>query len=127
MPHRWFLRGQDEDRLRTTAQAPARGALDSAGLNDSDRRLLDIAATLTRTPAAITDDDVAGLHAAGFSDEQVWEATFTTAIFAMFNRMAGAIGLTPPEHRPPARWSSNECWVLSAEVKCQVPRGSVLL
>lgn len=60
--------------------------------------MLAYAEKLTRTPAAMTDADTETLRAAGFSDAQVWEATFTTSIFAMFNRMADAFGLEPPEH-----------------------------
>lgn len=60
--------------------------------------MLAYAEKLTLTPAAMTDDDIAALHAAGLSDAQVWEATFTTSIFAMFNRMADAFGLEVPEH-----------------------------
>ena len=59
--------------------------------------MLDYAAKLTLTPAAMTADDTRRLHAAGFSDAQVWEATFTVSIFSMFNRMADAFGLQPPE------------------------------
>jgi alkylhydroperoxidase family enzyme len=58
--------------------------------------MLDYAAKLTLTPAEMTAEDTQGLHAAGFSDAQVWEATFTASIFSMFNRMADAFGLQPP-------------------------------
>lgn len=80
------------------ARALARADLDSAGLTDAERALLTYVAKLTRTPAAMTDDDVATLHTLGWTDAEVWEATFTTSIFAMFNRMADAFGLEPPEH-----------------------------
>ena len=94
-----FLRSQDQNEYAETARALARGALDDAQLNDADRVLLDYARKLTETPAAITDADIARLHTAGWNDAQVWEATFTTAIFAMFNRMADAFGLEPPEQQ----------------------------
>ena len=55
--------------------------------------MLAYAEKLTNAPATISDDDIALLHATGFSDAQVWEMTFTTSIFAMFNRMADAFGL----------------------------------
>lgn len=58
--------------------------------------MLDYAAKLTLTPSEMTDDDIARLHDAGLTDEQVWEATFTVSIFNMFNRMADAFGLEPP-------------------------------
>lgn len=60
--------------------------------------MLAYAEKLTLTPAGIADADIDALHTAGFSDPQVWEATFTTAIFAMFNRMADAFGLEVPVH-----------------------------
>lgn len=58
--------------------------------------MLAYAAKLTLTPALMTDDDVRRLRGVGLSDEQVWEATFTVAVFNMFNRMADAFGLEPP-------------------------------
>ena len=58
--------------------------------------MLDYAAKLTLTPAEMTDEDTQRLHAAGLSDSEVWEATFTVSIFSMFNRMADAFGLEPP-------------------------------
>ena len=58
--------------------------------------MLDYAAKLTLTPAAMTAEDTQRLQSAGFSDEQIWEATFTVSIFNMFNRMADAFGLEPP-------------------------------
>jgi uncharacterized peroxidase-related enzyme len=58
--------------------------------------MLDYAAKLTLTPAEMRAEDTQRLHASGFSDAQVWEATFTVSIFSMFNRMADAFGLEPP-------------------------------
>jgi alkylhydroperoxidase family enzyme len=58
--------------------------------------LLAYAEKLTREPAAITDDDIAALRAHGFDDAQLWEATFTAAIFNLFTRMADAFGIAPP-------------------------------
>jgi uncharacterized peroxidase-related enzyme len=66
-------------------------------LGGPERAMLAYVEKLTRTPAAMTDEDTISLHAVGFSDEQVWEIAFTTAIFAMFNRMADAFGLEAPE------------------------------
>lgn len=58
--------------------------------------MLDYAGKLTLTPAEMNDEDTQRLRAAGLSDAQVWEATFTVSIFSMFNRMADAFGLEPP-------------------------------
>lgn len=98
MTHGVFLRSQGQTQYAATARALAQGDLDGAGLSEAEHALLAYAAKLTRTPAAMTDADVAALHAHGWSDAEVWEATFTTSIFAMFNRMADAFGLEPPEH-----------------------------
>ena len=69
------------------------GNLDEANLSPADAQLIAYAEKLTLSPATIDDADIAMLHTAGFSDEQVWEATFTVSIFALFNRMADAYGL----------------------------------
>lgn len=95
MLHAGFLRAEDRTAYTETARALARGALDDAGLSSTNRAMLDYAAKLTVTPAGMNDEDTQRLHAAGFSDAQVWEATFTVSIFSMFNRMADAFGLEP--------------------------------
>ena len=41
------------------------------------------------------DADVEALRALGFDEAQLWEATFTAAIFNLFTRMADAFGITP--------------------------------
>ena len=51
---------------------------------------------MTRAPAAVTDGDIAALRAQGFDDAQLWEATFTAAVFNLFTRMADAFGIEPP-------------------------------
>lgn len=94
--HAGFLRAEDRSAYTETARALARGALDEAGLSSIERSILEYAAKLTCSPADMNDDDIQRLRAAGLSDEQVWEATFTVSIFSMFNRMADAFGLRPP-------------------------------
>lgn len=92
-----FLRSQDQTAYASTARALAEGRIDDAGLTPEDRLLLDYATKLNNTPGEMSDADTTRLHDAGFTDEQVWEATFTVSIFNMFNRMADAFGLEPPE------------------------------
>ena len=96
MTHAHFLRSQGAD-YRAAGRALANGDIALAELSPTDRLMLAYAEKLTREPASISDDDIHGLRDAGFSDAQVWEMTFTTSIFAMFNRMADAFGLQPPE------------------------------
>jgi alkylhydroperoxidase family enzyme len=59
--------------------------------------MLAYAEKLTREPAAMTDADVEALQAHGFDGAQIWEATFQTAIFNLYTRMADAFGLVPPK------------------------------
>jgi uncharacterized peroxidase-related enzyme len=92
-----FLRSQGVSQYKHLAKSLAGGNLGSEDLPPQDRAMLDYARKLTLTPAAMTDDDTTALHDGGFSDEQVWEITFTVSIFNMFNRMADAFGLEPPE------------------------------
>jgi alkylhydroperoxidase family enzyme len=51
---------------------------------------------------------VVGLREVGYSDLQIAEAVYVTALFAFFNRVADAFGLQNPGYReldtPPARF-----------------------
>ena len=59
-------------------------------------------------PLTLTAADLAGLRKAGWSDPQIAEAVYVTALFAFFNRVADAFGLKSSSHRelqiPPARF-----------------------
>ncbi len=62
---------------------------------------------LTLSPGAMADDDIPPLRAAGWTDDQIAEAVYITALFAFFNRVADAFGLEDPGYRsgkgsPPA-------------------------
>ena len=50
--------------------------------------MLDYAAKLTLTPAAVTRDDVQALRDAGFSDRAILDIAQITAYFAFVNRTA---------------------------------------
>lgn len=78
--------------------------LDFAKLTPKETALLAYVDKLTRRPADVTDDQVEGLRKAGWKDEEIFEASFTTALFAFFNRMSEAYGLgyAPGGWRPPA-------------------------
>jgi len=73
--------------------------VEGAGLAAADRELLAYTEKLTRSPAEMGDADTAALRAHGFDDAQLWEATFTAAIFNLFPRMADAFGLAPLPQR----------------------------
>ena len=78
------------------ADAFRRGELDAAPVEPGERALLELVRTLTLAPASVTDDEVSRARAAGWSDAQIAEAVYITALFAFFNRVADAFGLDDP-------------------------------
>jgi hypothetical protein len=64
--------------------------------SEKELALLDYVKVLTLEPANVRDTHVERLRKLGWSDEQVFEASFITALFAFFNRMADAYGLDYP-------------------------------
>ena len=80
-------------------EALIRGDLDAAELSASERTLLELVRKLTLTPAEMADDDIPPLRAAGWTDDQIAEAVYITALFAFFNRVADAFGLEDPGYR----------------------------
>jgi len=61
--------------------------------------MLEYVRLLTETPAKTTDADIERLREADWSDEQIAEAVYVTALFAFFNRVADAFGLGNPNYR----------------------------
>ena len=72
------------------------GRLDDLPLDRPERLLLEYVGTLTRHAYRITDEQVEGLRAAGWSDEQIAEATYDAALFNLFVRLADAFDIHPP-------------------------------
>lgn len=90
-----------------TAAALRAGDLAAAGLDRAERLLLEFVGTLTRHAYRITDEQVDALREAGWSDEQIAEATYIGALFNLFVRLADAFGIHPeatlePDGIPPA-------------------------
>ena len=78
--------------------------LAGAPLTEAERGLLDFAALVTKHAYKTTDADVANLRTLGYSDPQIAEAVYITALFAFFNRVADAFGLEDPgyfKNHPP--------------------------
>ena len=76
-----------------------RGAdLSAAAISEDERTLLEFVRLLTEHADRTTDEDVQQLRQAGFSDEQIAEAVYITALFAFFNRVADAFGLVEPKY-----------------------------
>lgn len=76
-----------------------------ANLSPRERALLDYAAKLTRTPAAMAKSDLKPLRSAGLSDEAILDANLTVAYYAYVNRIADGLGVALEPYMKPA---SNE-------------------
>lgn len=74
--------------LDTLAHDPAH-----APVAPADAALIAYALKLTRTPAAMTGDDVAALRAHGFDDRAIHDLCAVTAYFAFVNRIADGLGV----------------------------------
>jgi len=77
-------------------EAVAQGKLDSPLITDKERILLRFVEKLTLRQSQVRDTDVQGLRDAGWSDDEIFDASFITALFAFFTRMADAFGLDYP-------------------------------
>jgi len=64
-----------------------------APLDAGTRALLDYAVKLTRTPAAVAEQDVQFLREAGWSDAAIHDAAQVTGYFNYINRIADGLGV----------------------------------
>lgn len=71
------------------------GDLDRAGLTAKERVLLDYVKKVTEAAWRTTPDDVQRLRDAGWTEPQIAEAVYIIAMFAFFNRVADAFGISP--------------------------------
>jgi alkylhydroperoxidase family enzyme len=76
-------------------QAIAEGKLDEAGLTPAERVLLEYVTRVTEAAYRTTEEDVQLLRDHGWSEPQIAEAVYITALFAFFNRVADAFGISP--------------------------------
>ena len=77
--------------------ALGRGDLAAAPLESAaERALLAFVELVTRHAYRTTDADVEGLRGHGWTDAQIAECVYITALFAFFNRVADAFGLEEP-------------------------------
>jgi alkylhydroperoxidase family enzyme len=86
------LQGEEHNAL---SQAIRDGRLDDLPVTEAERLLLDYVDTLTRHAYRITDSQVEGLRQAGWTDEQIAEATYVAALFNMLVRLADAFDIHP--------------------------------
>ena len=76
--------------------ALARRDLDAAPVSEAERALLKFVALVTHHAYRTTDADVEELRRHGWTDPQIAECIYITALFAFFNRVADAFGLDDP-------------------------------
>jgi alkylhydroperoxidase family enzyme len=76
-------------------QALAAGSLEEAVLNDAERALLEYVTKVTEAAYRTTPEDVETLRGHGWTEPQIAEAVYITAMFAFFNRVADAFGISP--------------------------------
>ena len=76
-------------------QAIADGKLENAELTPAERVLLEYVTKVTEAAYRTTEEDVQVLRDHGWSEPQIAEAVYITAMFAFFNRVADAFGISP--------------------------------
>ena len=77
------------------------GDLEVAGLERKERLLLEFVGTVTKHAYRVTDRQVEKLRDVGWSDEQIAEAVYDTALFNLFVRLADAFDIHPPAEYDP--------------------------
>jgi len=63
-----------------------------AELPPRERAIVDFAVKLTRTPSALTSDDLKPLRQLGLTDQEILDLTHATAMFAWANRLMQTLG-----------------------------------
>ncbi len=95
----------------STGRPPTAAALDAfvhraasdwraCSLHPGVAALLDYAEEVTRSPASVTEADLAALRPAGWSDSAIHDATQVVAYFNYINRIADALGVEPERDLP---------------------------
>jgi alkylhydroperoxidase family enzyme len=69
------------------------GKLDEAGLTPAERALMDYVKIINDAAYRSTPEDVEKLRQVGWTENQIAEAVYITALFAFFNRVADAFGI----------------------------------
>lgn len=67
----------------------------TAELTPRLRAMLAFASRVNETGFAAGDDEIAALHEAGFSDDDIWDIAAVAAFFGFSNRMAGTLDMRP--------------------------------
>ena len=67
--------------------------IDSSPLTEAEKRLLHFLDKVNHDSPRISPDDIAPLHAAGWSDEAIYYAITVCALFNFYNRWIDATGV----------------------------------
>jgi uncharacterized peroxidase-related enzyme len=94
--HAYFLRVQGA--TDQCVAAILEGKLDEAGLTPAERALMVYVEQITKDAARSTHADVQKLRDSGWTEDQIAEAVYITALFAFFNRVADAFGVPPQDY-----------------------------
>lgn len=76
-------------------QSIAYGDLENAKLSAAERGLLEYVGKVTEAAYRTTPEDVQKLRDLGWTEPQIAEAVYITALFAFFNRVADSFGISP--------------------------------
>jgi len=68
------------------------------GLTPAERALLPYVELITNAASRSTAKDVQKLRNAGWTEDQIAEAVYVTAMFAFFNRVADAFGVPSQDY-----------------------------
>ncbi len=74
------------------------GSLDDGGLTPAERALMDYVRLITEESHKSTVADVQKLSDEGWTENQIAEAVYITAMFAFFNRVADSFGIPPQNY-----------------------------
>ncbi len=92
--HAYFLHKQGA--ADEAVAAIGRGDVTGAPITEAERVLLTFAKMMTNTPYKNTPEEVQKLRDAGWTEPQIAETIYITAMFAFFNRVANGFGLKDP-------------------------------
>jgi alkylhydroperoxidase family enzyme len=74
------------------------GKLEEAGLTPAELALMEYVKLVTEAAYRSTPADVEKLRRSGWTENQIAEAVYITALFAFFNRVADAFGVPAQDY-----------------------------
>lgn len=90
-----------QDSAADVTESLRRRDIENAPVTPAERALLRFVKLVTEHAYRTTADDTQTLRDAGWTDAQIAEAVYITALFAFFNRVADAFGLEDPGYLQP--------------------------